>query len=353
MLLKLLKGVVGIPRGAAGDLEAKGRGGNPIWKKPPSWRHKRATASPAKSTMWRTSEGDEGQKWGWQCFGCGKMNFNNDWQFDGCEYCGGDGNDLCGRDAPDELMPAALESKDEDDKDVRGQQPRMQKKRHQWNEDRPGISQDGAGGSPLWREAQGAEVPEGHEDWRRPPEVWITEKYAVTNDVLEEAVSRLQFDPEVDAFSEAATARFPRWWGPGSAEGTDAFKMSWKDIMMWVNPPYSKWNEVLNKVQEDKARILAVIPVWPDRIFFKRAMAMVEASWVVPAGRHVFFLPGHQVGPTRWPVMFGLMNGDRHQKEKEKKTEDQDGNDGSGEKLSKSAKRAQPKNEIGGGVRPR
>jgi hypothetical protein len=49
VLLKLLKGAVGIPRGAAGDLEVKGRGGRPhLEKAPTSWRHKRATGKPCK-----------------------------------------------------------------------------------------------------------------------------------------------------------------------------------------------------------------------------------------------------------------------------------------------------------------
>ena len=74
--------------------------------------------------------------------------------------------------------------------------------------------------------------------------------------------------------------------------------------------PFSRYNDVIYKVVADRAHILAVMPVWADRTWYKRAMTLMECSWVVPAGSPVFYMPGRTVGPTRWPVMFATLRGD-------------------------------------------
>lgn len=48
VLLKLLKGAVGIPRGAAGDLEVKGRGGRPHLEKAPLLATQKSHGKPCK-----------------------------------------------------------------------------------------------------------------------------------------------------------------------------------------------------------------------------------------------------------------------------------------------------------------
>ena len=189
--------------------------------------------------------------------------------------------------------------------------------------------------NPPWREA-GGEVG-SHEEWRRPPEDWLTEKYAVRDELVKVVCEKLEFHPTVDAFSEVRTARFPKWWGPGSPYGTDAFKMAWRHERLWVNPPFSRYNEVMDKVIADKAHILAVMPVWADRAWYKRAMAMMECSWVVPAGSPVFYMPGQAVGPTRWPVMFATLRGDWGSKPVKVPVEPPRYQ--SAEKITKSAKR--------------
>jgi hypothetical protein len=93
----------------------------------------------------------------------------------------------------------------------------------------------------------------------------------------------------------------------------------------------------MDKVIADKAHILAVMPVWADRTWYKRAMAMMECSWVVPAGSPVFYMPGQTVGPTRWPVMFATLRGDWGSKPVKVPVEPPRYQ--SAEKITKSAKR--------------
>ena len=127
---------------------------------------------------------------------------------------------------------------------------------------------------------------------------------------MQQVCQKLQFCPTADAFSEVRTARFPKWWGPGYPHGTDDFKAAWGREKVWANPPFSKYNEVLEKAVAENAHIFVVMPVRSDRVWYRRAVAMMESSWVVPAGTFVFYIPGRSVGPTKWPVMFAILRGD-------------------------------------------
>lgn len=43
----------------------------------------------------------------------------------------------------------------------------------------------------------------------------------------------------LDACAEAASAKAPRWYGPGSVLGEDGLAGEWDASLTWVNPPYS------------------------------------------------------------------------------------------------------------------
>jgi hypothetical protein len=71
---------------------------------------------------------------------------------------------------------------------------------------------------------------------------WLTEKYTVRQEFVEDLVERFGAKPDLDAFATAEDRRFPRWWGSGSSEATDAFSKPWGGgLLLWMNPPTVGW----------------------------------------------------------------------------------------------------------------
>jgi hypothetical protein len=66
---------------------------------------------------------------------------------------------------------------------------------------------------------------------------WRRNDYAVQKAVFDQIVRTLGVAPTVDAFSQKASARCERWWGPGSPEAEDAFTQPWGGGGIMGEPP--------------------------------------------------------------------------------------------------------------------
>ena len=82
----------------------------------------------------------------------------------------------------------------------------------------------------------------------RQSDAWISESYSVRRHHYERILRHLHALPDVDGFSLADSAKCQHWWGPGSPFGEDAFQHSWKGLTLWLNPPFSRLDEVLDKI---------------------------------------------------------------------------------------------------------
>ena len=101
--------------------------------------------------------------------------------------------------------------------------------------------------------------------------------------------------PDIDGFSEADTAKCSRWWGPGSPFGEDAFLQSWSGLTLWLNPPFSRLDEVLAKIIRDEAHALLVMPQWELRSWYKLASKLTLEELFFPKYTKVFSLDGDVV----------------------------------------------------------
>ena len=87
---------------------------------------------------------------------------------------------------------------------------------------------------------------------------------------MERIVLGLGVAPTVDAFSEEATSRFSRWWGPRSPEAKDAFAQPWGGEVLWANPPFSAYNAILYKLVADGGHAVLIVPEWKTQDFLKK-----------------------------------------------------------------------------------
>ena len=60
--------------------------------------------------------------------------------------------------------------------------------------------------------------------------------YAVQSKKVAQICENLCVAPTVDAFSEAGSARFSRWWGPESPEAANAFDQPWGGEVVQLPP---------------------------------------------------------------------------------------------------------------------
>ena len=76
----------------------------------------------------------------------------------------------------------------------------------------------------------------------------------------------------VDAFASASNARFPLFWDVT----TDAFSKDWGSHgLLWINPPFDLFNEVLDKIILDGALAILIAPAWSSEEWLHRLQPLV------------------------------------------------------------------------------
>ena len=82
------------------------------------------------------------------------------------------------------------------------------------------------------------------------------------------AISKLGVSPNIDLFASrlnSGTAYVSFHPDPG-AIAFNAFHMSWKPYLSYIFPPFCLISRILQKIQEGKATVEAIIPQWPTQI---------------------------------------------------------------------------------------
>ena len=131
-----------------------------------------------------------------------------------------------------------------------------------------------------------------------------TERYMVRQPMVHDILVRLRAGtPTIDGFGDDKLHVWPRWWGPGSVEAEDAFTMNWsKEPLLWLNPPFTLLNAVVQKLQEDQAVAILVMPHWCNQEFYEAVKPFIVRKHFYKAGSMMFETESGSVGGTPWPV---------------------------------------------------
>ena len=101
------------------------------------------------------------------------------------------------------------------------------------------------------------------------------------------------FWPTIDMFATRLNfqlATYVAWNFDPDAADIDAFSMNWNDLQMYCFPPFSVVGRMLNKLQQTSATALVVLPLWPTKPWFVRALSMLTMTpRLLP--RHCLTLP--------------------------------------------------------------
>ena len=104
-----------------------------------------------------------------------------------------------------------------------------------------------------------------------------TTEWTLDSTSLRNALSQLSLCPTIDLFASRLNAQFSRYVSfkpdPG-AVATDAFSLNISCETFYAFPPFSVINSFLQRVREDQASGILVLPNWPTQSWFPQAMQM-------------------------------------------------------------------------------
>ena len=100
------------------------------------------------------------------------------------------------------------------------------------------------------------------------------EEYAVIQPWFDYIVDWSGLEFTVDAFAPAKQHLLPRFWDPVK----DAFCQDWSQDVLWMNPPFSLLEEVLDKIVREGAQGVLVVPVWTSLPWFD-ILGMIAVHW--------------------------------------------------------------------------
>lgn len=102
-------------------------------------------------------------------------------------------------------------------------------------------------------------------------------EWMIDSVILHEAIVKINFRPDIDLFSSRLNTQFPRYVSfrpdPG-AVAIDALTLNLSHFQFYAFPPFSVISTFLQKILEDKATGICVIPDWPTQAWYPKAMQM-------------------------------------------------------------------------------
>ena len=102
---------------------------------------------------------------------------------------------------------------------------------------------------------------------------------------------------QIDLFASGVNHKLPHFasWTPEKgAEIVDAFTVQWTDFIPFLNPPFSLWSQVLNKMCQDHTELaVGLIPILPNNPWFAHMLQMlVKLPVLMPRNTaHLMRLP--------------------------------------------------------------
>ena len=129
---------------------------------------------------------------------------------------------------------------------------------------------------------------------------------------LQNALSRLNFQPDIDLFASRINYLFPKYvsYRPNpQAFAIDAFSLQWSRLDFYAFPPFSVIPAVLSKMQREEALGVVVLPDWPAQGWYPKALEMLKQEPIyLKARRDLLRLPSHpeEVHPI-WHKLYLLV----------------------------------------------
>ena len=114
-------------------------------------------------------------------------------------------------------------------------------------------------------------------------------------DLYDEGISKLSVKPDIDLFASRLNYRLKPYVSDKAVPGAlavDAFTVQWSQYVFYAFPPFSVIMRVLQKIQQDQATGLVVVPFWPTQTWWPPLTRMlIQAPLVLPKRKNTLYLP--------------------------------------------------------------
>lgn len=103
------------------------------------------------------------------------------------------------------------------------------------------------------------------------------------------------FSPDVDLFASRLNKRmtpFVSWLPDPDALATDAFCLDWGRFRRYIFPPFCLINRILQKLSQDGAEAILVVPLWKTQTWYPKMLNMlVDFPLILPTTNDILSLP--------------------------------------------------------------
>ena len=110
------------------------------------------------------------------------------------------------------------------------------------------------------------------------------------------SLTRLFYFPEIDLFASRLNHVVPKFVSYKPEPGvwaTDAFSLNWHSLQFYAFPPFSIIGKVLEKIKQDEARGILIVPLWSTQTWFPIAMSIIVSRPILLKEKgDLLYLPG-------------------------------------------------------------
>ena len=147
------------------------------------------------------------------------------------------------------------------------------------------------------------------------PEFTLNEEVMLCPTIFLAMCQTFNVKPKIDVFASARHHQLPRYYSvdrnDSRAEGYNAFNFLWSpDTPLYINPPWTLLDEVMDKIIHDSSQCLLVTPRWPEKDWYRklRKLDCDRRYWRQPLylGEH-----GRMQRAPRWDTVFTFIPGRR------------------------------------------
>lgn len=129
----------------------------------------------------------------------------------------------------------------------------------------------------------------------------------------------LKFQPKIDLFASRINYQISKYVAykpdPG-AWAIDAFSLDWSFLDFYAFPPFSVINKVLQKIIQEEATGIVIVPQWPTQVWYPKFLALLTTQPVTLFhSQDLLIMPGRteEIHPLhkKLNLMAGLLSGNK------------------------------------------
>ena len=123
------------------------------------------------------------------------------------------------------------------------------------------------------------------------------EDYSVLPHHVQHICQEFGVEPQMDLFARKENARFHQCY----TAAEDALQQDWPSGVLWCNPPWSIWPEVVSKIIWQECTVFCIVPGWSCD-WVRALLALAVKKIYFEQGVIFFEVEGRACSGVRWPV---------------------------------------------------